>query len=276
MKRPALLRGFRSALDPGLDDPPGDTLVLAVVVDVLRATTTLVHAFAAGARSARAFPSVAEARAAAGPRAERIEAGILLCGESGGLRPERFDRGNSPCELADVAGMDLLIATTNGAPALARTSSATHQFIAAFVNLSAAADTLAAIARRNAELAREVRLVAAGNAGLPAAEDDALVGALAARLLARGPEEFVLEGEDPRPLCAGAGFDPASGRVRGDADLEGFLRATGHGAALVDLGFAADVHDAAQLDAFTRVPFGRGGTIGPGLDRSQATDIPLF
>jgi len=276
MKRPALLRSFRSALDPGLDDPPGDALVLAVVVDVLRATTTLVHAFAAGARSARAFASVAEARAAAGPLAERVEAGLLLCGESNGLRPEGYDRGNSPREFADVAGMDLLIATTNGAPALARTSSATHQFVAAFVNLSAAADTLAAIARRNQETVREVRLVAAGKSGLPAAEDDALVGALAARLLARGPVEFVLEGEDPRPFCGAAGFDPASGRVRGDADLEGFLRATEHGAALVALGFASDVHDAAQLDAFTRVPFGRGGTIGPGLDRAQATDIPLF
>jgi hypothetical protein len=44
----------------------------------------------------------------------------------------------------------------------------------------------------------------------------------------------------------------------------------------VDLGFARDLHDAAQVDALTRVPFGRGGTIGPGLDRAQAPEIPLF
>ena len=276
MTRPAVVTAFRSALDPGLDDLPPDTLVLAVVVDVLRATTTLVHAFAHGARSARACATIAEARALAGDRATRIEHGVLLCGESAGHRPEGFDRGNSPSEFDDVAGKDLVLATTNGAPALARTADAAHQFVVAFVNLTVAAEALAAIARRNAQVAREIRLVAAGKLGAPAAEDDAVVGALAARLLARGPAEFVLQGEDPRPRCAPAGFDPASGLVRGDADVLAFLRATEHGRALVELGFARDVRDAAQVDAFTRVPFGRAGTIGPGLDLAQSVDIPLF
>ena len=249
-------------------------MVLAVVVDVLRATTTLVHAFAHGARSARACASIEEARALAGPPGERV---ALLCGERGGLRPEGFDRGNSPSELSvDVAGRDLILATTNGAPALARTAQAAHQFVAAFVNVTVAAEALAAIARRNASVAREVRLVAAGKAGSPAAEDDALVGSLAARLLARGPREFVLKGEDPRPFCGPAGFDPESGLVRGDGDLFGFLRATEHGQTLLELGFERDLRDAAQVDAFTRLPFGRGGTIGPGLDRAQAAEVPLF
>jgi len=274
---PCRVRAFRSALDPGLSDFPSDVLVLAVVVDVLRATTTLVHAFAHGARSARACASIDEARALAGSREERVERGVLLCGESGGLRPDGFDRGNSPSEFGDgVAGLDLVLATTNGAPALARTAAAAHQFVAAFVNLTVTAEALAAIARRSAPAAREIRLVAAGKLGVPAEEDDAVVGALAARLLARGPAGFVLEGEDPRPRCAPAGFDPVSGLVRGDADVERFLRATSHGAALIELGFARDLHDAAQVDAMTRVPFGRGGTIGPGLDRAQAVDIPLF
>jgi len=272
VSRPAAITVFRSALDPGLSSFSPDVLVLAVVVDVLRATTTLVHAFAHGARSARACASIEEARALAAS-----ERAVLLCGEHGGLRPEGFDRGNSPSELSvDVAGRDLVLATTNGAPALARTASAAHQFVAAFVNVTVAAEALAAIARRNASTPREVRLVAAGKSGVPAAEDDALVGSLAARLLARGPSEFVLEGEDPRAFCEPAGFDPVSGLVRADGDLLGFLRATEHGQALLALGFERDLRDAAQVDAFTRLPFGRGGTIGPGLDRAQAAEIPLF
>jgi 2-phosphosulfolactate phosphatase len=268
-----ILRAFRSALDS--DPIPSDTIVYAVVVDVLRMSTTLVQAFAHGARSARAFATIAEARAFAGSPDARVEHGVLLCGESGGLRPEGFDRGNSPREFADVRGKDLVIATTNGAVAIARTAGAKHQFLAAFVNLTAAADALAAIARRNVSEAPELWLVAAGKAGLPAAEDDALVGALAARLLVGG-SEIELAGEDPRARCEAAGFDSSSGRLRADGDLEAFLRETEHGRALVELGFAADVHAAAQIDTLTRLPFGRGGTIGPGLDRAQATDIPLF
>jgi 2-phosphosulfolactate phosphatase len=251
--------------------------VLAVVVDVLRATTTLVHAFAHGARSARACATIEEARELAGERTARIQRGVLLCGERGGLRPEGFDRGNSPSELSvDVAGRDLVLSTTNGAPALARTAWAAHQFIAAFVNVTVAAEALGAIARRNASAPRAVWLIAAGKHGEPAAEDDALIGALAARLLARGSSEFVLEGFDPRSACEAAGFNLSSGLVRADGDLLGFLRSCEHGRALIEMGFERDLRDAAQVDAFTRLPFGRGGTIGPGLDRAQAPDIPLF
>ncbi len=288
MSRPALVRGFRSALDPDLEirqDPGRDVYV--VIVDVLRATTSLVHAFAHGARAARACATVEEARAEAlaladVPLADRP----LLCGESGGLRVEGFDLGNSPSEYGAerVAGRDLLVATTNGAPAIHRTAGASHQFLAAFVNLSACADALIALALRtlHSGTEREIRLVAAGKLGAPAAEDDAVVGALAARLLARGPEQFVLVGEDPRPFGLPAGFDPGSGLPLAPlasmpAALETFLRDCEHGAALcaMDPAFALDLADASDLDRFTRLPFGRGGVIGPGIDLGARPVDPL-
>ena len=285
MSRPVVLRVFRSALDPGLEIQSDEgRAVHAVIVDVLRATTSLIHAFAYGARSARAFATIDDARAEA-RRFAGAAAGQrpLLCGESGGLRVPGFDLGNSPSEYAPerVAGRDLLIATTNGAPAIHRTAGAAHQFLAAFVNLSACADALASLALRtaNAPGAREVRLVAAGTLGAPCAEDDALVGALAARLLARGPEAFVLEGEDPRPFAEAAGFDPRTGAFAGaPGALEAFLRRAEHCAALlaIEPAFARDLADAADLDRFSRLPFGRGGTIGPGLDLRERPDVPLL
>ena len=283
MSCPVVLRVFRSALDPGLEvEPREGHTAHAVIVDVLRATTSLIHAFAYGARSARAFATIDEARAEAA-RSGGLPIGDrpLLCGEFGGRKIHDFDLGNSPCEYAPerVAGRDLLVATTNGAPAIHRTAGAANQFLAAFVNLSACADALASLALRTASSPeeREVRLVAAGKLGVPCAEDDALVGALAARLLA--PEGFVLEGEDPRPFCAAAGFDPASGAFTGaPGALEAFLRASEHGAALLEMEplFAPDLADAADLDRFSRLPFGRGGTIGPGLDLKGRVDVPLF
>ena len=210
MSRPAVVRVFRSALAPGLDAPPSeDCRTYVVIADVLRATTTLIHAFASGARSARAFASIEAARAEARRRA--VLAGDerpLLCGEKGGRRIKGFDLGNSPSEYTpeQVRGRDLLLATTNGAPAIHRTAFAAHQFVCAFVNLSACADALTALALRtaNAPGERELRLVAAGEGGRACAEDDALVGALAARLLLRGAGQFALAGEDPRPFAQAA------------------------------------------------------------------------
>src|SRR5262249_18836243 len=87
-----------------------------IVVDVVRATTTLCLFFERGARRGLAAPSVAAARAA---RAQ-LGGNYLLAGEAGGARPSDFDLGNSPGELAewDLSGRELVYATTNGTRAL--------------------------------------------------------------------------------------------------------------------------------------------------------------
>src|SRR5689334_1426420 len=76
--------------------PPGRLAGgLAVVIDVLRATTTIVHALAAGAACVRPCAEVEEARALVGQM--RIGR-ALLGGERGGVAPPGFDLGNSPRE----------------------------------------------------------------------------------------------------------------------------------------------------------------------------------
>src|SRR4051794_20827055 len=86
-----------------------------VVLDVLRATSTITTALNAGARSVHLFDSLDAARAAratwdpaAGP--------VLLAGESQCLKPDDFDLGNSPREQVThrVGGATLLLATSNG------------------------------------------------------------------------------------------------------------------------------------------------------------------
>src|SRR5437764_6581365 len=76
--------------------PPGRLAGgLAVVIDVLRATTTIVYALAAGAACVRPCAEVGEAEALAGAmRAGRV----LLGGERGGVPLPGFDLGNSPRE----------------------------------------------------------------------------------------------------------------------------------------------------------------------------------
>lgn len=88
-----------------------------VVVDVIRATTTLSVVFEHGARAVYATRDIASARQV---QRERIPT-ARLAGERGGLPPEGFDFGNSPAEMTEekCAGRELVFATTNGTRALA-------------------------------------------------------------------------------------------------------------------------------------------------------------
>jgi 2-phosphosulfolactate phosphatase len=82
-----------------------------VVVDVIRAFTVAAYAFAAGARDIALVDTVEEAL-----RLRECMPDSLALGEVGGLRPEGFDRGNSPSELAnlDLSGRHLIQRTSAG------------------------------------------------------------------------------------------------------------------------------------------------------------------
>ncbi len=91
----------------------------AVVIDVLRATTTIAWALHNGAEAVQAFASLDDLRAAAA--AWPADARLLL-GERGGQMLEGFDLGNSPVAVTPerVAGKRLFMSTTNGTRALDR------------------------------------------------------------------------------------------------------------------------------------------------------------
>ncbi len=246
-------------------DPPPDAVV---VVDVLRATTSLVHAFAHGAAAVRAFATPDEARLAA---AELPRADAVLCGERGGVRVPGFDLGNSPREFVAefVHGRTLFMSTTNGTRALDRTRDARRQLLAAFVNLEATARRLRDLAAESAPGGGfEAWLVAAGKDDAPADEDTACVLALL-EALATGAPAFEAGVEPGDEAAAGA---MAAARFADDASLAAFLEGTEHGRVLLatDWQFARDVADAARRDAFDVVPEGRGGVIERGVARSPA------
>src|SRR5678815_3997947 len=93
-------------------DPHRRHNVIYVVVDVIRATTTLAVAFDKGCRRVLLAPDIETAL----ERARREPGRFLLGGEREGVAPPGFDLGNSPAEYAhaDLAGHDLLFVTTNG------------------------------------------------------------------------------------------------------------------------------------------------------------------
>ncbi|HET8977600.1 MAG TPA: 2-phosphosulfolactate phosphatase, partial [Solirubrobacteraceae bacterium] len=102
--------------------------------------------------------------------------GRVLAGERGCVRPPQFDQGNSPAEAAERRGRELVLATTNGTPAVvAATGVAPTVLLGSLLNLDALIEEL---------LARDehVLIVCAGTDGQPALEDVYVAGRIAAAL----------------------------------------------------------------------------------------------
>jgi 2-phosphosulfolactate phosphatase len=213
-----------------------------VVVDTLRATTTIAAAVAAGA-IVEPVPSVAAARRKRAPR-------VLIAGERGGDKLPGFDLGNSPVDVGAAAARvkRIVLTTTNGTGAIARCAEAKAIFSGALVNAAAIARAVAALR------APEVVLLCAGRTTGLALEDLVGAGAIVDALLP-GPVE-------PLTLTDGARLALELFR-RERARLSDFLLECESGRNLVRLGAAADVAYCAGLDTLPVAPRLRRGVFRP-------------
>ena len=89
---------------------------VTVVVDVIRATTTITHAVGHGYSRVLACGDIEQAR----ELGRRLANGAVLAGERDCVKPEGFDLGNSPSEYGEgpPLGETLVLATTNGTRAI--------------------------------------------------------------------------------------------------------------------------------------------------------------
>jgi 2-phosphosulfolactate phosphatase len=151
---------------------------IAVVIDVLRATSVMITALANGACWVRTVASVEEAL---GWKSEAV----LLGGERHALRIEGFDLSNSPLEYTSeqVEGKGIVLSTTNGTLAISKCSLAEEVLVGAFLNQDAIAGYLAA---RNLP----VELVCAGTNGEFSLDDFLCAGMICSTLQATGTPEF--------------------------------------------------------------------------------------
>lgn len=211
----------------------------AIVVDTLRATTTIATLFSHGVAELWVAADIALARSLAAKHK------ALLLGEVGGLPPDGFDMGNSPVEFIDrrPGAKRAVLFTTNGTKALCGLTANGATFAGALVNASA----VAAAAQHH----EHVAIVCAGESSGSsfALEDFAVAAVLATRL---------------RALAPGAALNDGA---RLAIELEAaaapkLIGAAHHAAALRRLGLEADIAFASQGDTVTCVPmvtaFGEG------------------
>lgn len=156
--------------------PSGALPDCAVVIDVLRATTTIATALDAGAKAVRAFSDLDLLMA----QSEDWEAAKRLrAGERGGKKVAGFDLGNSPldCTPEVVTNKCLFLTTTNGTRALQRVENAPTVITAAQINRQAAVKYLL---EKKPEI---VWLVGSGWQGTYSIEDTACAGAIIEAIL---------------------------------------------------------------------------------------------
>lgn len=204
-----------------------------VVVDVLRATSTIAAALAAGARGI--YPTATTEEAIALVQSLGRD-DTILCGERRGERVEGYDLGNSPAEFTPevVADRRLVMNTTNGTRAFLAAEGAARVLAVSFVNVGAVARALAQV--------DDLLILCAGREDGFGLEDAVCAGALL-----RGAA-------DP----SSAQFDDAAraayvmaGRYSPDAT---FLGSTEAGRRLIELGLQGDLDWCARRDALQIVP----------------------
>jgi 2-phosphosulfolactate phosphatase len=229
--------------------PPGSLKGgVAVVVDVLRATTVMVHALANGCEAVIPCGEIDEARAVA---AEVLNGPPILGGERGGVPIPGFDLGNSPDEYSREVceGKTLVMTTTNGTRAILASLEAERVYIASFANLKATADELI-VQFFKKDHGYPIHIVCAGTEGFISLEDSLLAGALMKSLT-----EASMPGRGGVPL----GNDEALIVLAQWLELERFpderplwmlLQMGRGGQNVIRIGLGKDVKAAAEVDCF--------------------------
>lgn len=157
-----------------------------VVLDVLRATTTIVTAIMNGVKGVIPVEDMNEASKIS----QSVDSdNYLLCGESEGVKIEGYDLGNSPREYTPevISGKTMIFNTTNGTKAIRKSVGARKVIIASFLNLDAVINTLK---KDN----NEIVLVCSGWRGRLALEDLMLAGNIIYELFEGKLEENARDG----------------------------------------------------------------------------------
>lgn len=209
----------------------------AVVIDVLRASTTVITALCNGAREVIPTPTVAAAAKIAGG----LSGGVTIRGGAqNGRIIEGFAIGNSPLEYSEerIKDKSIVYSTTDGSPLFLKAKYAKHMLVCAFVNVS----TVAGFLRQNAT---DLEILCAGNNGRFAIEDAVCAGMLV-HLLGE-------EAEGQLTLCDASIAAHALYRTH-HRNLHRMLRQCENGKALEALGYADDLKYCAGVDTLPALP----------------------
>ncbi|MCX6827069.1 MAG: 2-phosphosulfolactate phosphatase [candidate division Zixibacteria bacterium] len=208
-----------------------------VVIDILRASTTICQALKSGAR---AVIPVMEPGEAAEMRTKIGIETTVLGGERNGLKIEGFDLGNSPLEYTEekVKGKTIILTTSNGTRVYNRTAASKLILTGALVNISR-------VVKRTAQAGNDIVIICAGQNGDFSIEDTLCGGMLLHRLATDEKTEMELNDAASLALL----LYRSNSRT-----LKQTISRGEHGRYLTKLGFEADVNMATETDSMPVLP----------------------
>ncbi|MBM4174894.1 MAG: 2-phosphosulfolactate phosphatase [Ignavibacteria bacterium] len=207
-----------------------------VVIDLLRATSTIITALNNGAREIIPIASVDEAI--------RISKNLdknsyLLCGERQAKKIDGFDLGNSPLEYTEdkVKGKILILSTTNGTKVFNHLKNAKKVILASAFNISAVVDEL-----MNSK--EDWTVICSGSENMFDASDALCAGLLIHRIRSSVSNKIELNDAASLSLLY---FEKSSN------EIEKTLSQTEHGRYLIENNFGDDIKFISQIDLFNNV-----------------------
>ena len=221
-------------------DVPDKIFDVAVVIDVLRATTTISWALVNGADSIQVFSDLDLLKAKA--KEWDFDKRIMIA-ERGGKKIDGFDLGNSPLSVTKkmVKGKRLFMSTTNGTKAMQRVQNVKNLFAMALTNRKAVAERIISMN------VKEVLILGSGWEGSYSLEDSLAAGALASYLFENQNVEVNLGNDELNAALALWHF--------WKEDILKCLKTATHGKRLTNIGnYEDDFKCCAQLDHLNIVP----------------------
>ena len=209
----------------------------AVVIDVLRASTTVITALSNGAKEIIPVNTIESAVKVSGNLFGDV---VLRGGERNGKIIEGFNLGNSPQEYTEeaVKGKSIIFYTTNGAPTMWKARYAKNLIVAGFVNMTAAV-------KKIAELKDDVYILCAGKQTQFCVEDAVCAGMIIKELM----DMKGVECEYNDSAAAAVTLYKSASK-----NLLKMAKNCDHGKFLEEIGFGSDLEFCTNIDAFDAVP----------------------
>ncbi len=214
-----------------------------VVIDVLRATSTIITALQNGAKEIIPVATVEFAVKVSGGMFGGL---TLLGGERNTKKIEGFALGNSPFEYTSeiVSGKSIIFYTTNGTKAIVKAKFSETILIGSFLNVST-------VAKKLIELDKDVEILCSGRSNVFSLEDVICAGMLI--------NEISKQNKNIEPMDSALASMVLNEKL--GKNIYKMMKESEHGKILIENGFQKDIKYCSQVDVISAVPINQGNVI---------------